>query len=246
MPLGTILAARSQSIQSCRAGPRSSPGERNRPNPRTAPAASLRRPGVVAALSSPAVPRSRDFDLTTALDAAVDLFWSLGYARTSLRDLCEAMDIRPGSFYATFGSKEACFRQVIGRYLQTQLHPLKKSEPAPQNIVEWFRAITTPRRQPKGCLLVLAAVELPHLDEETRRLIRARLSDLRTYFEACLAAGNVPSRRRTPPPSGAALLHAAVLSIHLLARGGAPAAQLCEVANQALQAAGLERLSDRA
>jgi TetR/AcrR family transcriptional repressor of nem operon len=60
--------------------------------------------------------RPREFEPETALDEAVDVFWTQGFDATSLRDLLEAMDLSKSSFYQTFGSKGELYLQCIDRY----------------------------------------------------------------------------------------------------------------------------------
>jgi TetR/AcrR family transcriptional regulator, transcriptional repressor for nem operon len=175
------------------------------------------------------VVRPRDFDLDAALDAAVELFWSQGFAATSVRQLCEAMDIRPGSFYAAFESKEECFRRALARYLQGQGIP---SEPGPAAVRAWFDAILDPARRARGCLLVSSAVEHPLLDERSQALVSARMRGLQDFFRLCLEG-------RERAREDAALLAAAVIGVHVLARAGAPPAELRRIARRALQATGL-------
>ncbi len=176
------------------------------------------------------VARSRDFDLDEALDAAVDLFWRQGYAVTSVRQLCEAMGIQAGSFYAAFESKEACFRRALQRYVQVQLPALA---PGPEAISAWFRAITAASRGGKGCLLVNSAVESPGLDEPTQIEVSARLRGLEAFFTACLHG-------RESAKANAELLAATVVSIHVLARSGASTAKLRRIAARALELTGLD------
>jgi TetR/AcrR family transcriptional regulator, transcriptional repressor for nem operon len=176
------------------------------------------------------VPRPRDFDVDQALDAAVDLFWRQGYAATSVRQLCEAMGIQAGSFYAAFESKEACFRRALQRYVQGQLPALA---PGPAAIRAWMRAITAASREGKGCLLVNAAVESPGLDAPTQADVATRLRALEAFFAACLHG-------RPCARDNAELLAATVVSIHVLARSGASPAKLRRLAARALALTGVD------
>ncbi len=175
------------------------------------------------------MPRPREFDIDTALDAAVAAFWARGYAATSVRDLCDAMGLRPGSFYAAFGSKEACFRRALGRYLAKQRIP---HEPGPDAVVAWFRGVLAPSRRGKGCLLVSSAVERPSLDDESAALVGDRLRAMEDFFRLCLAD-------RPTAPADAALLGGAVVAIHVLVRAGSPPARVRRLASRALGAVGL-------
>ncbi len=53
------------------------------------------------------MPRPREFDEATALDAAMQCFWACGFEATSVRDLTEHMGISGASLYNTFGDKRA-------------------------------------------------------------------------------------------------------------------------------------------
>ena len=174
--------------------------------------------------------RARAFDIDRALDSAVDLFWRAGYAKTSVRDLCDAMGLLQGSFYAAFGSKEACFRRALVRYLELQGLPREPGIPA---VRAWFKAITRPARRGKGCLLVNAAVDRPLLDDETAELVSGRIRAMEDFFVACLGA-------RPRARDEAALLGAAVVAIHVLVRSGASAARVDRIARSALVSAGLD------
>ncbi|WP_111493398.1 MULTISPECIES: TetR/AcrR family transcriptional regulator [Marinobacter] len=62
------------------------------------------------------MPRKARYSREEALDRAVALFWSRGYHATSLKDIERALDMRPGSLYATFGSKQALFIEALDVY----------------------------------------------------------------------------------------------------------------------------------
>ncbi|AKF11058.1 TetR/AcrR family transcriptional regulator [Sandaracinus amylolyticus] len=174
--------------------------------------------------------RPRDFDVDAALDVAVRLFWERGYASTSVRQLCDAMGVQPGSFYAAFTSKEACFHRAIERYLASQGLPAAPSHDA---IRAWLRAITAPSRRGKGCLLVTSAVEHPLLDPQGQELVAGRLRAMEDFFALCL------HERGERAKDDAALLAAAVTSIHVMMRSGASSARVKRVAQRALEATGL-------
>jgi hypothetical protein len=46
----------------------------------------------------------------------IDVFWSRGYAGSSIEHLTEATGLLRGSLYATYGSKEDMFRVATARY----------------------------------------------------------------------------------------------------------------------------------
>lgn len=58
---------------------------------------------------------------TEIVDAAEILFASNGYARTSISDILEALNIAKGTFYHYFASKEALMDAVIERYIDAEM-----------------------------------------------------------------------------------------------------------------------------
>lgn len=60
--------------------------------------------------------RRREFDEHTLLDAATDVFWSRGYAATSVSDIAAASGVGTSSIYAAYGSKWGLFLTAFERY----------------------------------------------------------------------------------------------------------------------------------
>src|SRR5262245_58937569 len=61
--------------------------------------------------------RPRQFDPARVDEALLGVFWSRGYARTSIEELTQATGLLRGSLYAAYGSKEDMFRAAIRRYV---------------------------------------------------------------------------------------------------------------------------------
>ena len=60
--------------------------------------------------------RPRSFDMDTALDGAMDIFWRQGYAATNLPDLLKAMGLTRGSFYKAFVDKQSVYLAALDHY----------------------------------------------------------------------------------------------------------------------------------
>lgn len=139
--------------------------------------------------------RPREFDRDKALDAALALFWTQGYEPTSLNQLKTCMgNISPASFYAAFGSKEALFREVVQRYLETYgqvMAPLWDETLAPRDAIEQTlrrsARMQTTRSHPTGCLIVLGASNCSPENEPVQTLLAAQRERSRKGFQACVA-----------------------------------------------------------
>ncbi|MFE5508570.1 TetR/AcrR family transcriptional regulator [Amycolatopsis japonica] len=98
--------------------------------------------------------RPRQFDETTAIEAAAAVFRQRGYNATSVDHLVEATGVHRGSLYGAFGSKHGLFARVLEH-------------------------VTADRDEQLDILLV-ALLELAPTDERLRARARAVLQDLGT------------------------------------------------------------------
>lgn len=62
--------------------------------------------------------RTARYDRQVALEKAMNLFWERGYNGASMKQIEQALDMRPGSIYATFGSKDGLFGEALTAYAE--------------------------------------------------------------------------------------------------------------------------------
>jgi TetR/AcrR family transcriptional regulator, transcriptional repressor for nem operon len=135
------------------------------------------------------MPRSREFDLVKATEAAMKLFWARGYLATSLPDLLEAMGIARSSFYATFGTKRELFIECLmlfGDRTRQQVERNALQLPAASLARTFFEStlIGAPRKRVKqGCLLVNSVLELADVEPELNRKAWEKLEAVQDVFE---------------------------------------------------------------
>lgn len=131
------------------------------------------------------------YDKERVIRQAMLLFWKQGFHATSTRELQKVVNLRPGSFYAAFGSKEALFREVINQYYRDSralLHEIV----AEQNSVllglrEFVKKVVLDRRASAPsdlCLLVKTITELT--DQHAELLAESRLLLKQMEAEFCL------------------------------------------------------------
>ena len=150
--------------------------------------------------------RPREFNADTALERAMEVFWSKGYEATSLDDLCEATGLSRSSFYATFGSKRNLLLRSVDRYVEQRTPKIAAvlSQPLPihdavADLLRQFidQIVSGPGR--RGCFLGNCAAELPRSDRAALARVRQGLESTEATFRDALAR----AQARDELPSGA-------------------------------------------
>jgi TetR/AcrR family transcriptional repressor of nem operon len=127
------------------------------------------------------VARPREFDTKLAIQAATETFWQNGYEATSIQDLMEAMDLRKGSLYNSFGDKHELFLMCLTRYLEQgeeMIRQMLESEDSPRaGLVKTFGMVKQACNDPsgKGCLGVNSMTELAPHDAKVTEVLKAHL-----------------------------------------------------------------------
>lgn len=195
------------------------------------------------------MPRPRAFDTDKALDAAMQAFWSNGYAATSLDDLTAAMGIGRASLYGAFGCKRALFGKVFQRYDAARRDAMAQDSPPLSAIRDWFRRLLRSAAQAdghRGCLIVNTALELECHDAAMRAQVSGALADIEGFFADRLGQA-AQSGALAPSLDHAAIAQAmlgAVLGIRVLSRAAPAPARLRHIANAALALAGIAPLNE--
>ena len=150
-----------------------------------------------------AMGRTRNFDLTEALDSATRQFWEKGYAGTSLDDLTEAMGIARPSLYRAFGNKEQLFRRVVEHFEKIYLDfvddalATRPVRLVVQRLLEGTVHACASPSTPQGSLLIHGAPAGSPEDEAIRKLLSERVEiyqdRLADRFKRASAAGELPS-----------------------------------------------------
>lgn len=148
--------------------------------------------------------RPREFDRAEALEIALKIFWKLGYEPASIAQLCEAMNIKPPSLYASFGNKAALFLEAARHYEKTYWREATATFQAEHNlhkaVHDFFdksAEILLCPEAPCGCMLVLAAVNISESEHDIVTAISAMRQETRKMFAKKLASaiedGQIPS-----------------------------------------------------
>lgn len=130
----------------------------------------------------PRTGRPRAFDPEAALARARDVFWSRGYAATSVQNLVDALSLQRGSLYAAFGDKRALYLKAVRLYdteNRSRLAELLEEDPV---LPVLRRMLTQPAtligaqragEERRGCLVGNTTAELVPADDEAGAVVAA-------------------------------------------------------------------------
>jgi TetR/AcrR family transcriptional repressor of nem operon len=173
------------------------------------------------------MPRPREFDETTALEAALECFWQRGYEATSVRDLAASMGLTAPSLYNAFGDKQQLFARALQRYLdrttRDRLRRLETSLPPKEAIFRFFEEIiehSINDQKRKGCFLVNSALEVAPHQNELGIVIADQFADIEAFFKRTIRAAQADgtASRGIDAKDTARLLLGILLGLRVLAR----------------------------
>jgi AcrR family transcriptional regulator len=137
--------------------------------------------------------RPRAYDPEKALESAAELFWTNGFAETSLDDLSDAMGMGRPSIYNAFGDKEALFLSALQHFRDTTagapLRAFADADSIREALDSFFREIVeymTADESHLGCLLgsIASATTLP----DVRSFLESNLATTEERIAGRLAA----------------------------------------------------------
>ncbi|NOH60508.1 TetR/AcrR family transcriptional regulator [Vibrio sp. RE88] len=133
------------------------------------------------------------FDRQQVIDKATHLYWEKGFHATSMRHLQEVIDMRPGSIYAAFGSKEELFKQALNHYTQmgiSNLEQFKSQNDSPLAALKAFvkhLVLHSRKGAPDGmCMLAKSVAELTEANQDLLEEARHSLRLMERQFELVL------------------------------------------------------------
>jgi len=148
--------------------------------------------------------RTIAFDRNEVLQKAMTVFWKDGYSKSSISNLVIATNLKPGSIYAAFESKEGLFLAALDNYAQqfiSELQVTLDNAPTPlQGIKDFIEKITAEvlaKNQQFGCFLVNTVLETSPeetliIDKVNKHLKKIECILCSTLTSAC-EAGELPS-----------------------------------------------------
>ncbi|WP_067887316.1 TetR/AcrR family transcriptional regulator [Nocardia vaccinii] len=183
----------------------------------------------------------KQFDVDTALDAAMVQFWRAGYADTSLDDLSRATGLNRSSIYSSLGDKDALYLRCLDRYATRYGarydQALSGAPEEPLRAVREFFDVTLRRIAdpdlPDGCMIAQTAMAIPALSP----VIAARAIEALAAQEARLRnALTVTTLTGNDAGNFAVHLAAVNQSLAVMSRAGASRQQLRTITDVSLNA----------
>ncbi|MBW4935151.1 TetR/AcrR family transcriptional regulator [Marinobacter sp. F4206] len=146
--------------------------------------------------------RHARYDRKTALQKAIALFWERGYHGSSMKQIEQALDMRPGSIYATFGSKDGLFSEALAAYADQgsrELYGFLQRYPSiVDGLQAYLRAIAraSSTAQPsRACMIVKTLLESsnthPALAEQANHILASIQRAICDALEQAKAQGEL-------------------------------------------------------
>ena len=136
------------------------------------------------------------------IEAAAQLFHQHGYHAVGVSELCRAADVRKGSFYHFFESKEALAtaaieHQRVGTVREILEPAFADDEPPAERIRRYFDILATFNADGLvetdtllGCPFGNLVAEVGDEEALIAQAVAAAFDDIRSYFASCLTAAN--------------------------------------------------------
>ncbi len=145
------------------------------------------------------------FNRDDVVQKACFLFWKKGFYATSTRDIQQATDMRPGSIYATFSSKQGLFSEALHCYansITNNLNQCLKSNHSVLAGLERFVRQTIFDNQDQKpsnlCMLIKVNAELTRDDPALLALNQTLLSSFEKHlsdvFTLAQKRGELPTK----------------------------------------------------
>ena len=188
--------------------------------------------------------RPRAYDEDAALAEAMRVFWTTGYAGTSLDELSAATRMNRPRLYAAFGDKHALYGTLIERYRALARAAMKDTLTPGRPLREGIRAVydaalamyLAGTGDARGCFMIGTALTEAGADKAVRASLAAGLREIDDAFEARLRVAPEQGElaRSADPAALAKLASAGLYFLAVRSRAGEPRAVLEAAADAAV------------
>lgn len=180
-------------------------------------------------------------DRQEAIQKAMQLFWEKGFHATSMRNIQDRIDLRPGSIYASFGSKEGLFKETLSCYAQSSLDRLASYAETmpPLDALQAFMTSVVCRPATDSpsdmCMLAKTVAELTQENGELLEVAKGHLKRIENAFAELLVQaqrdGTVDKNR--DPKRMARFMQIQLMGLRAYSRANGDSEQLQEFVDEA-------------
>ncbi|MDJ0630019.1 MAG: TetR/AcrR family transcriptional regulator [Rhodobacter sp.] len=192
--------------------------------------------------------RPMKFDRDEAVEIVMNEIWRDGYEAASVKALSEKLSITRSSFYNTFGSREALFREAMRRYAglgpDCELYAMTKDASLKTVLTRMFREVCRRRAadpEHRGCLATNSVAELLAREDELgafmSELLRAVVARIEEKVGWAVEKGELPAS--TDVHAMALAIQSLMLGVNLQSKHVHDEADLWASASTSLKALGL-------
>ncbi|MDQ8201400.1 TetR/AcrR family transcriptional regulator [Pelagicoccus sp. SDUM812003] len=142
------------------------------------------------------------------IEAVLDLIWEGSYGSLRIDDICAKAEVKKGSFYYFFPSKDALAVTALEHYWENSAKPFMDKHFSPsmtpmdriqsyiKGVIQHQRDIAEQRGRVLGCSVLSIACETGTSDEAVANTARSIFSRKSKYLESCIrdaiAEGEIP------------------------------------------------------
>ena len=182
--------------------------------------------------------RPRKFDPEEALANALMVFWTKGYAGTSLDELAQAMNMKRPSIYNAFGNKEALYRAALKAFqlqLNGGLEELSKAKAIKPALNRFFQTaidVYMTGETPLDCFIFCTAPAETIAHPDVRSDLYAITTEIDRALKRVFSRGQETGQfsAQSDPMIAAQLGQATLHSLAVRARAGQSRASLSKMA----------------
>ena len=141
--------------------------------------------------------RTKEFEHDEIVDAAMQIFWQLGYCATSIQHLVDGTGLSRSSLYNAFENKHGLYEHALRHYhdlTAANVVLLQESGPVKGLIQQLLMRIVNDElsdTRQRGCLAANATLELAGQDESIAELVSRNFLRLEKALERALSRGQV-------------------------------------------------------
>ncbi|VVO28364.1 TetR/AcrR family transcriptional regulator [Pseudomonas fluorescens] len=173
--------------------------------------------------------RPKEFKQDEIVDAAMQVFWQLGYSATSIQDLVDGTGLSRSSLYNAFENKHGLYEHALRRYhdlTAANVALLQESGSVKGLIQQLLMRIVNDELSDtgqRGCLAANATLELAGQDESVAELVSRNFLRLEKALERALIRGQAEGEIAThkKPRALARFIVNTIQGLRVLSKGSA-------------------------